>query len=172
MRRNIIVALILVGLAFTSCLDKNPNTETNEVVSHRNITSDISPLDLNVPIRKVYVPVYSDIYNGSKAEKVLLTATLSIRNTSETDTLYLNRVAYFSTDGTLVRHYIEQPIFMKPLESIDYVIEQEDDLGGNGANFMIDWYADKPLKPIFQCVMIGGLASRAFSFITEGLEVD
>lgn len=165
-----IITITLVTVL--SCIENDPNVETNEVVSERHISELISIEAYDGPKQKVYVPVYSDIYNGSKLEKVLLTATLSIRNTSETDTLFLSRVAYFDTGGALVRQYIDDPIFIKPLESIDYVIEQKDDLGGNGANFMIDWYATKPIKPVFQCVMIGGLASRTFSFMTEGVAVE
>ena len=165
--------LVLLGVFIVfSCKEFDPNIETNEMVSERHVSELVSNDNYDGPKQKVYVPVYSDIYNGSKLEKVLLTATLSIRNTSESDTLFLSRVAYFDTGGSLVRQYIDAPIFIKPLESIDYVIEQKDDLGGNGANFMIDWYATKPIKPIFQCVMIGGLASRTFSFTTDGVAVE
>ncbi len=57
------------------------------------------------------------------------------------------------------------------MESIDYVIEQQDTSGGSGANFLIDWYSKKQLNPLFQAVMVGGLGAQAFSFTTEGIEV-
>lgn len=119
----------------------------------------------------VYIPIYSEIYNRTKDTKVLLTATLSIRNTSETDTLFLGRVEYFNTEGTLVRKYLAQSIYLKPLETIDYLIEEKDDEGGTGANFLIDWYAKKPMKPLFQDVMLGAVGNQAFSFTTDGVIV-
>ncbi|WP_373519154.1 DUF3124 domain-containing protein [Pricia sp.] len=42
----------------------------------------------------------------------------------------------------------------------------------SGANFIIDWYSSKPLRPLFQAVMVGGLGAQAFSFTTEGIEME
>ena len=155
-----------------ACQEQNPNIKSDAVIKEQEVGRLARQKMPNEMLHKAYVPIYSNIYNGSKNEKVLLTATLSIRNTSETDSLFLHRVAYFNTEGTLVRHYIRQPIYLKPLESLEYVIDQKDDIGGSGANFMIDWSGDTSLKPIFQGVMIGGLASRTFSFTTDGVEVE
>jgi hypothetical protein len=158
-------------LSVISCVEKNPNSEAEKVLDNRQIsehTTDIVEGDIN---QTVYVPIYSEIYNRTKDTKVLLTATLSIRNTSETDTLFLSRVAYFNTEGTLVRQYLEQSIYLKPMETIDYVIEEQDEEGGAGANFLIDWYANKPIKPLFQAVMMGAVSNQAFSFTTDGVSV-
>ena len=102
----------------------------------------------------------------------MLTATLSIRNTSEKDSLFLSRVDYFNTKGNLVRSYLDSDIFLNPLETIDYVIEERDTLGGSGANFIVEWYGKKHLTPVIQSVMVGGLANRIFSFTTEGSPVN
>ena len=66
----------------------------------------------------------------------------------------------------------DQTIYLRPMETIDYVIEQQDDSGGSGANFIIHWYGKKKLNPLFQAVMVGGLGSQAFSFTTEGVNVE
>ena len=58
------------------------------------------------------------------------------------------------------------------METIHYVIEQQDNSGGSGANFLIEWYSKKQLNPLFQAVMVGGLGAQAFSFTTEGIEVE
>ncbi|RMB64144.1 DUF3124 domain-containing protein [Dokdonia sinensis] len=164
--------LLCLGFALFSCIDDNPNKEIDSVITNREIERSAPIRTIEDSLHKVYVPIYSSIYNGSKNEKVLLTATLSIRNTSERDSIFLSRVAYFDTEGNLVRNYVKQPIYLKPLESLEYVIDQNDDTGGSGANFKVDWYGDKSLRPIMQGVMIGGLASRTFSFTTDGMEVD
>lgn len=164
--------LILFGICVLSCDKNNPNNETKNVLSDRQSEINSAKIDSGTINKKVYVPIYSDIYNRSKDTKVLLTATLSIRNTSETDTLYIGRVDYYNTEGNLVRKYIESSIYLKPMESIAYVIEEDDDVGGVGANFMLEWYANKPIQPLFQAVMMSGLGNKAFSFTTEGFEVE
>ena len=121
--------------------------------------------------KKIYIPVYSDIYQRTRNDRTPLTSTLSIHNTSETDTLYISRIDYYNTKGEFVRKYIESPIFLKTFETIEYVVDEEDNSGGSGANFVIEWYGSKTLNPIFQAVMIGGLGSKSFSFTTTGVEI-
>ncbi len=122
------------------------------------------------PIKKeVYVPIYSDIYNKTKDFRFQLTATLSIRNTSPRDSIYIKNVNYFNTSGDFIRSYLKQPIFLKPLESIEYVIEEEDTTGGSGANFLITWGAKTYVEPIFQGVMVGVSGQQGFAFTTEGI---
>lgn len=166
-----IVLIILVILIY-SCIEPNPNETTEAIVEAQTlnyVNEKIS--DSSLVHKKVYVPIYSDIYRKSRSESTLLTATLSIRNTSEKDSLFLKRVDYFNTKGDLVRHYLKSTIFLNPLETIDYVIEERDTLGGSGANFIIEFYGKEHLTPVFQAVMIGGLANRVFSFTTEGTQV-
>lgn len=143
-----------------------------EILDEHMLDRRINPSIIDSLIRQVYVPIYSDIYNQTRDTRTLLTATLSIRNTSIRDSLFVSTIDYYNTQGDLVRSYIDSPIFLKPMESIDYVIEQQDTSGGSGANFIIDWYSKKQLKPLFQAVMVGGLGAQAFSFTTDGIEVD
>lgn len=169
-RINILVLIPLFWL--TSCIEKNPNNEAEEILIDRQVENQTFGSISGKVQRKVYVPIYSDIYTRSRDSRTLLTATLSIRNTSETDTLYISRVDYYNTQGDLVRKYLEQSIFLKPLESLDYVIDEEDDTGGTGANFMLEWYAERPLRPIVQAVMMSSIGNRAVAFTAEGIEVD
>ncbi|WP_051229734.1 DUF3124 domain-containing protein [Psychroserpens burtonensis] len=119
--------------------------------------------------RKVYVPVYSNIYQRTRNERTSLTSTLSIHNTSETDTLFIKRIDYYNTEGQLVVKHLESPIYVNTFETIEYVVDEQDNSGGSGANFIIEWYGDKKLNPLFQAVMIGGLGNKTFSFTTEGV---
>jgi hypothetical protein len=122
----------------------------------------------------VYIPIYSDIYSESKDVKFNLTATLSIRNTSLHDTLYLDAIDYYDTDGTMVRAYlkVQQTLALSPLQSIEYVIEEDDVAGGTGANFIIEWAAvSNQVKPVFQGVMISTNGQQGISFLTEGVSI-
>ncbi|WP_082422467.1 DUF3124 domain-containing protein [Aquimarina longa] len=43
----------------------------------------------------------------------------------------------YNTKENFVRSYIKRPIYLKLLESIEYVIEEKNTLGGSRANFLI-----------------------------------
>lgn len=134
-------------------------------------------IDINVDTlyhsQKVYVPVYSDIYHSSDARRFLLTATLSVRNTSLRDTMYVSEVDYYDSQGNLTRNYLKQTIFLHPLESVEFVVEYKEDKGGAGANFIVHWGTDSPvLKPVIQAVMIGTASQQGISFVTEGVVIE
>ena len=164
--------LVCLLICLTSCIDSNPNQKTEERIEQKQ-DSHLVNEDFNYAvIREVYVPIYSDIYSQSKDTRTQLTATLSIRNTSRLDSLFIRDVSYYDTSGKLVRTYLEAPIFLKPLETIEYVIEENDTSGGTGANFLITWGAKKAIKPLFQAVMVGINGQQGFSFTTDGVEID
>lgn len=155
-----------------SCKDLKNEEIPVEILDEHMLDRRVNTAIVDSLIRQVYVPIYSDIYNQTRDTRTMLTATLSIRNTSIRDSLFVSTIDYYNTQGDLVRSYIDSPIYLKPMESIDYVIEQQDNSGGSGANFLIDWYSKKQLNPLFQAVMVGGLGAQAFSFTTDGIEVE
>lgn len=174
--KNIKIILSCICLSFiltsvTSCKEVSNEETTIEVLDEHLLDRRTNTIIPDSLIRQVYVPIYSDIYNQNRDTRILLTATLSIRNTSIKDSLFVSKIDYYNTEGDLVRNYIDSPVYLKPMESIDYVIEQQDTSGGSGANFLIDWYSKKQLNPLFQAVMVGGLGAQAFSFTTDGIEV-
>lgn len=166
-----ICLLVIVVTTIVSCKEKSTEEIPVEVLDNHTLDRKANAILIDSLVRQVYVPIYSDIYNQTRDSRTLLTATLSIRNTSLKDSLFVSKIDYYNTEGDLVRSYIDSPIYLTPMESIDYVIEQQDTSGGSGANFMIDWYSKKQLNPLFQAVMVGGLGAQAFSFTTEGIEV-
>lgn len=155
----------------TSCETKKPYEKSETISTEHHFNSAKMPA-IGTKTKKVYVPVYSDIYQRTRNERTLLTSTLSIHNTSETDTLYISRLDYYNTEGKLVRKYIDAPIYLNTFETIEYVVDQDDDTGGSGANFVIEWYGSEKLNPIFQAVMVGGLGNKSFSFTTDGVEIE
>lgn len=116
-----------------------------------------------------YLSVYSQIYSQSEDREYSLTATVSIRNISRTDTLYLNKAEYFDTKGTSIRNYFNDAIYVAPLETVEIVIDESDRDGGSGANFIFEWmkvpYARDPL---FEAVMISTSSQLGISFTTTG----
>lgn len=120
-----------------------------------------------------YVPIYSDIYIDDQTPKSLLSATLSIRNTSYRDSLFVSKIDYFNTHGDLVRSYIDNPISLPPMATVNYVVEKEDDTGGSGANFIVALNAkNSKVKPLIQAVMIGQYSNKGFAFSTDGYSIN
>ena len=121
----------------------------------------------------LYVPAYSYIYHGNKEAKINLTTTLSIRNTSRAEGIRVLSVEFYDTAGKLLRSYLDEPVLMKPLESLRYVVKLDDDEGGSGANFIVKWEADKAVDvPIVESIMLGTGSSYGFAFLTQGVPIE
>ena len=117
---------------------------------------------------KSYLSVYSQIYSFSQSKKYNLTGMISLRNTSEIDTLYLMKVHYYDTEGNMIRSYFEDPVFLSPMETVEIVINQDDISGGTGSNFIIEWKIPNgsPL-PLFEGVMNSMQGTQGISFTTQ-----
>jgi len=165
------ILLLLFFLALQSCIDIDPNLNKDgkNVLEENQVFLESADLLLR---DTVYIPIYSDIYSESKHQRFYLTATLSIRNTSLTDSIFIEDIDYYDTDGALVRHYIEKVLLLKPMQSIEYIIEKDDKVGGAGANFIVNWGANSTqVKPVFQGVMISTQGQQGISFLTEGVSI-
>jgi len=119
-----------------------------------------------------YLSVYSEIYDMSDETKHLLTATVSLRNTSLTDSLFISKADYYNTKGNLIRSYIKNPIYLVPMETVEIVINRRDTLGGSGANFIFDWATRvETTDPIFESVMIWTTGTQGISFLSKGVRL-
>ena len=165
---SILISLCLI-VFFLSCEKFDPNVDQSG-------KDELKALEVDKVINKadqkyndvMYVPIYSDIYFDHQYQKVLLAATLSIRNTSYKDSLYISKIDYFETGGDLVRSYIDRPINLPPMATVNYVIEKDDDTGGPGANFIVELSsASKDIRPLIQAVMVGETGNKGFAFSTE-----
>lgn len=167
------ICFILLVTFVTSCTQSNPNLGTSgedalkahemdrAIEANEQTFSDI-----------IYVPIYSDIYLDQQNESTLLAATLSIRNTSFSDSLFISTIDYYNTEGALVRSYIENPISLGPMATINYVVDKDDDTGGPGANFIVELSAKTNIRPLIQAIMVGQSASnKAFSFAMDGYSI-
>lgn len=172
--RTPILSILALCLLLSACLPPDQprhNPDSDAVLNQ--LTSILNRDSLGYK-DTVYIPIYSDIYSETKAVKFNLTATLSIRNTSLYDTLYLDGIDYYDSAGDLVRAYLDtdQTLALNPMQSIEYVIEENDVAGGTGANFIIQWAATSDqIKPVFQGVMISTNGQQGISFLTEGVSI-
>lgn len=169
---NKIIFVLLIILIY-SCKNPNPNltsTGKDELIA-LEVDHNVNNLDQAFQ-DIIYIPIYSDIYIDQLNQKNLLSATLSIRNTSYTDSLFISKIDYFDTQGSLVRNYIDNLISLPPMATINYVIERDDESGGSGANFIVELSSNNTnVKPLIQAVMIGENGNKAFSFTTQGISI-
>lgn len=171
MKRSYFSLFVCLLLTATACVQSNPNLnkEGEDILQSNEVYLD----DVDFPFNDtVYVPIYSDIYSKTKDERFLLTATLSIRNTSLRDSLFIHDIGYYDTKGRRVRSYLDRTLLLGPMQSIEYVIEKEDKVGGAGANFLISWAAQSErLQPLFQGVMVSVNGQQGIAFTTEGVSI-
>ncbi|MCB0454874.1 MAG: DUF3124 domain-containing protein [Aequorivita sp.] len=122
---------------------------------------------------KTYLSIYSHIYSFTLEKSQNLTAMVSLRNVSDTDTIYISKADYYNTKGELIRSYFEKPIQLKPVETVEIVIDETDEHGGSGANFIFKW-TTKPTtpEPIFEAVMTSLRGSQGLSFTTQGRRIE
>ena len=117
----------------------------------------------------VYVPAFSSVHMGGGRTRLDLAVTLSIHNTSESDSLVLDRIDYFNTSGNLVQRYVEQPIALRPFGTVEVFIPADDVRGGTGANFLVSWAAVQHIsEPAVQAVMVGNVGTAGYSFTSSG----
>ena len=121
----------------------------------------------------VYVPAYSDIYYETEFNRTYLTVILSLRNISFTDILYFNKITYYGSSGVLLKEYINKVLVLRPMESMEYIVESADKKGGSGANFVVSYMAQDSLinHPLIETIMMGNLDGYRFSFASRGVKI-
>lgn len=119
-----------------------------------------------------YLSIYSRIHSQTEHKTHELTATVSLRNPNLTDSVFIDRAQYYSTEGDLIRTYFDHPIYIAPMETVTIVIHEADTAGGAGANFLFDWQAKAGInEPIFDAVMITTYNTLGLSFATSGVRI-
>jgi hypothetical protein len=168
-----VIWLLLILFFIVSCIKQDPKQiKKRSHPSHKYTYAQIDTSVLNY-FETDYLPVYSDIYHQDGSRRFHLTTTVSIRNTSEKDSAYIISADYFDSYGTLMSNYVDSTIVLSPLESIEFVVEEEENLGGAGANFLINWgariYSDQLL---IHSVMISTYGQQGISFLAEAKTIE
>lgn len=178
MSKRTISILLLATMVLLSGCDPTPQ-DPNVLYSEKH-QDPIQELEMTTAVDRsqfaykqtFYVPIYSDIYTDRDNRKVLLSATLSVRNTTLKKSLYINKIDYYGTDGTFIKSYLNKPIELPAMATLNYIVEKEEDKGGSGANFIIEVEGiDETVKPVIEAVMIGNFSNKGFAFSTEGTPV-
>ncbi|MFP4663719.1 MAG: DUF3124 domain-containing protein [Bacteroidales bacterium] len=168
MKRWFIASLILSSLI--ACQDKTEISSTDPI-NWEARTTDMEPEDSLIH-GTTYLSVYSQIYSQTEHTTHDLTATVSMKNTNMHDTVFVKMAEYFNTEGHPIRIYFDDPIFIRPMETVEIIIDETDQEGGTGANFLFTW-AIKPntSEPLFEAVMISTSGQQGLSFTTQGKRI-
>ena len=161
-----IVTTLLCGfLCLLSCA-----LEKNEVVSENQKTMYVNSLeDLEiVKGQVVFVPAYSEIYVSAK-NTIPMIATVGIHNTDTEETIVIKSVKQYDTDGSLLKEFVEKPLLLDPIASRAFVGETTGKGSGIGANFIVEWVAEKAVQePVIEAVMTNRVGTTGFSLISPG----
>jgi hypothetical protein len=101
----------------------------------------------------LYLPIYSHLYHGDvnprtgKPSETLVSTHVSIRNTDPAAAVKIVSARYYNTGGKLLREFLANPQTIPPLGTFELYVPRSDSSGGSGANFIIDWTAEKPVNP-------------------------
>ncbi len=164
-------AIVIMMVALFGCDQQQPGLELEE----ENWSSRaVDNVEMDSLVHgKSYLSVYAQMYSLTQKLKYNLTGMVSLRNVSETDTIFLLRADYFNTEGDKVRTYFDFPIYVLPMETLEIVVAQEDVEGGTGSNFLFEWKT--PLncpEPLFEGVMSSLQGAQGVSFTTQGKRIE
>lgn len=165
------VATTLIFASLVSCeRRRSPEIDSPRLKTRGAKVEETSIVDGTfVAGRTIYVPVYSSIYVSDRASHFNLAITLSLRNADPGRAITITDVRYFDHDGKLVHDYIDKPIRLGPLGSIEYFVKESDTSGGVSASFLVDWAAESvTIPPVVEAVMIGTKGTQTVSFTTTG----
>ena len=165
-----LILIVFVAIVFSSCVESREKTN---IPATRWGEGNAGVLYADSLFKgSTYLPVYSEIYDITDKTTHQLTATVSIRNTSRKDSMILVLADYYHTSGELIRSYVKQPVYVKPMETLEIIIARTDTSGGSGANFLFDWAVKNPgNEPLFEAVMIWTTGTQGISFTTRGVKI-
>lgn len=165
--KHLLLPLILLSLTACESQTRTPKPgEANTDWINRKVSV---PSDSLMADGSTYLSIYSQINSFDVRTKQGLTVTVSMRNIYDEDTLYITGIRSYDSDGHLMTNYIENPVDLRPLESLEIIIEEEEEYGGSGGNFIFDWKAKGSKEPLFEAVMIRSSGQQGISFTTQGV---
>ncbi|QIE58480.1 DUF3124 domain-containing protein [Rasiella rasia] len=168
MRINFLFVIVIL-LCF-SCREQRKLSSTDPINWEKRMLKS-NPTD-SLENGSTFLSIYSQIFMRTEQDYVDLTATVSLHNPNIADTLFVNRAVYYNTAGEAIRTYFDKTIYVRPLETVQIVIDGVDNEGGTGANFIFDWQMHpKSIAPLFEAVMLSTYGQQGISFVTEGKRI-
>lgn len=170
---NKLYVFSLLAVSMLACNQKKEQKEAKKYEEKYHARWDNRALNFKgldtLDLHETYLSIYSEVYTYSESRKLDIAATISIRNTSASDSIFLVSSKYYDTQGNLIREYNNKPVFVLPMETIEIVIDKNDVVGGGGTNFLFGWKSRNPkVEPIFEGIMVSAQGQLGLSFVTHG----
>jgi hypothetical protein len=123
--------------------------------------------------QSLYLPIYSHLYHGDvhpktgRPSETLVSTHVSIRNTDPRLPLKVTSARYYNTTGSLLREFLTAPQSIPPLGTFELYVPRSDSSGGSGANFIIEWSAERPINvPLVEALHADIREARTLLFVT------
>lgn len=138
-----------------------------EEFSWNKRTANIDNTD-SLKVNTSYLSIYPRINNKTKQKTYNFSSTISLRNTSQKDTIHLFQFSYYDANGTLIKSYLKKPIYMLPMEVLEIALDEINVSEDMGSSFIIVWKTptDCP-EPIFEAVMLSEGNTQDIIFTTQ-----
>jgi hypothetical protein len=154
--------LLLTLLLLGSCTSQENGIETT-----METTVPLADLDITTG-QTIYVPAYSEMYIA-RGRTLDLAVTLAVHNTDFEYPIILTSVRYYDTQGQLLKEYLSEPRQLGPLASTDFFVDADEQSGGLGTNFIVEWVAEQPVfEPIVEAIMLNTNNNQGISLTTPG----
>jgi len=166
-----LILVIIITFIFSSCFqDKELHLQFDDPDTFFIEKTELPDLEIH---KDIYVPAYSNLYYESDVTKTHFTVILSLRNISFSDSIYFDKIEFYNSEGKLLHEFIEKVLVLRPMESIEFIVEPSNKKSGPGANFVISYAGQSNLKnlPFIEAIMLGNLGSYGFSFSSPGIEI-
>lgn len=116
----------------------------------------------------IYVPTFSHVHVSSNDQQPLA-VTLVVHNIDASHEITLSKVDFFNSDGDLIRRFLDEAVTLKRFQSQNFAISIQENSGGVGANFVVEWTSkSSTLEPAANAIMVGGTGTQGLSFQTTG----
>ena len=163
-----ITALLCITSVFLIAMSIGCTTQSNEpLTAPADPAIHLSDLDITTG-QTIYVPAYSEMFI-MRNRTLDLAVTLSVHNTDIEYPIILTSVRYYDTDGQLLREYLEEPRQLGPLASTDFFVDADEQSGGLGTNFIVEWVAEQPVfEPIVEAIMLNTSNNQGISLTSNG----
>ena len=159
------VLLLVVSLL---CACAAPPLSQSPPTSPDAETIVVQDLDITTG-QTIYVPAYSEIYHASGGRTLDLAVTLSIHNTDLEHPIVLTSVRYYASNGGLLTEYLDSPQRLGPMASTDFFVDADEQSGGVGTNFLVDWVAEQAVyEPVVEALMLSTTSAQGISFSSPG----
>lgn len=167
--KKILVFMIVVTvlpLSLTGCHDVHEGLISGSYETEKTNLADSTEY---VDGETLYVPIYSSVFHHQSALNYKLTATLCIHNIDLDNSIKLIKADYYDTNGDFIQAYLEEVLVLKPLQVVQIVVHEDDERGGAGAKFIVEWVSETNVNsPIVEAVMISARGQQGISFISLG----